>query len=245
MNALKTLKTQIIALPIFSAPQYARYRMFFVPLFVVIIASLITLLVTAPQIVKLLKTSQDLKDLEEKKQFYIQKASELENLNVEDYRNNLDTSLIALPVDKDIPGVMGELLVSLSGSGMSLLGISFSNSPPESDKLQEYSILLNVTGSEDNLRNFLERVTVAPRLIKLSSIEVSKGAGENFTIALSFATFYQILPGDIGSIDDELPKISASDTQFLADIQAKVKTFQTVANQAAVPVAGKSNPFSP
>lgn len=245
MNALKILKVQLLALPIFTSPNFAKYRMFFVPLLVVVIASLITLLVTVPQIIKLLKTSQDLKNLEEKKQFYIQKVSELENLNVDDYRKNLDTSLIALPVDKDIPGVMGELLISLSGSGMSLLGISFSNSPPESDKLQEYSILLNVTGSEDNLRNFLERVSVAPRLIKLSSIEISKGSAESFTIALSFATFYQNLPGDIGAVDDELPKITASDTQFLTDIQAKVKTFQTVANQAATPVAGKSNPFSP
>jgi Tfp pilus assembly protein PilO len=243
---LDTIKKQIAASGVMENELVAKYKILFVPILVVIFAGVIVMLVTIPQIITLLNTFKTIDELNAKKAVYQKKVADLERINVEDYRKDLDTALVALPVEKDIPGVMGELLVSLGGSGLALEGITFSNSPPESDKLQEYMVTIDVSGDEISLKSFLERVTVAPRLIKLTGIEVSRGNGTDIGASITFTTFYQALPNALGSVDEKLPVIGAGDTQILADIETKIKTFPKVTStQTGSSAQGKLDPFRP
>lgn len=247
MNGINSLKKTLTAAPIFKDEKYEKYRVFFVPALILIFAILIVVLVTIPQFFKFLDTQKTIAEFKQKEVFYNEKTSELERIDLNAYRKDLDTSLVALPVDKDIPGALGEILVSLGGSGMSLEGVSFSNSPPESDKVQEYSIILDVGGPISGLMNFLERVTLAPRLIKLTSIEVHKSIGSNINATLSFAAFYQLLPNSIGATDDPLPKISADDTQLLSDIETKIGSVPKTdkVQESSTSGVGKLDPFQP
>lgn len=243
---LNSIRKQIASSGVMENSLVVKYKVLLVPIIVVVLAGVIVVLVTIPQLVGLFNTFKTIDELNAKKVVYQKKAGELERINVEDFRKNLDTALVALPVEKDIPGVMGELLVSLGGSGLGLDGITFSNSPPESDKLQEYMITIDVSGEEQSLRSFLQRVTVAPRLIKLTGIEVSKGAVGKIGASITFTTFYQALPNAIGSVDEKLPVIGNADTQILADIETKIKTFPKVTTeQAGSSVTGKLDPFRP
>lgn len=243
---LNSIRKQIASSGVMENSLVVKYKVLLVPIIVVVLAGVIVVLVTIPQLVGLFNTFKTIDELNAKKVVYQKKAGELERINVEDFRKNLDTALVALPVEKDIPGVMGELLVSLGGSGLGLDGITFSNSPPESDKLQEYMITIDVSGEEQSLRSFLQRVTVAPRLIKLTGIEVSKGAVGQIGASITFTTFYQALPNAIGSVDEKLPVIGNADTQILADIETKIKTFPKVTTeQAGSSVTGKLDPFRP
>ena len=191
------------------------------------------------------ETFKTIDELNQKKAFYQQKAAELENLDLAGYKRDLDTALIALPVDRDIPGVTGELLVALSGSGMSLGGIQFSSSSPESEKVQEYTLRMDISGTEANLKNFLERVKIAPRIIKLSSIDAGKATSGQLSASIGFVAFYQQLPSNIGSVDEDVPQISQADIQMLADIEAKVRALPGASSETASSSSeiGKSNPF--
>lgn len=245
MKLLEPVKKQLKSLPFFADAKYEKYRLLLVPLIVLISAILISILVTIPQLYKLFNTFKTIAELEEKKLFYQKKASELKSIQVQDYRDDLNTALVALPVEKDIPGVIGEILFSLGGSGMDLSSITFSSSPAESEKVEEYTITIEASGTETGLRNFLERVTLAPRLIKLTKIQVDNGTNNKLNASIAFTTFYRTLPTNIGKIDDLVPKINQEDTQILADIEAKQKQFPKTTAETSQITTGKINPFKP
>lgn len=246
MKDLKILKKKLLSSPLMTSELVIKYKVLLVPGIVLVTSILIVVLVTIPQFFSLLQTFKTIDDLNQKKIVYQKKAADLEQIQIEDYRKDLDTALEALPVEKNIPGIIGQMLVSLGGSGLSLEGISFSNAPPESEKVQEYTITIDVSGDEIALGNFLERVTIAPRLVKLSSIEVNQGAGDNVSASLTFATFYQLLPKTAGSVDDKLPVITKSEKQMLSDIRTKVETFPQIGlQQSGEATAGKLDPFRP
>lgn len=244
MKIIETIKKRIYASPLYTDEKYAKYRLLLVPFIVLISAILISVLVTVPQILNLINTFRTINELNQKKIFYQEKAAGLAVVNVPEVRSDLDTALVALPVDKDIPGVMGEILVTLGRSGMRLNGINFSNSPEESEKVQEYTITIEASGTETSLRNFLENVSLTPRLIKLSAITVDSLTGGNINAKISFATFYQTLPKVIGSVDEKLPVIGQNETQILADIEEKKRQFPSQTQESTGSAQGKANPFS-
>lgn len=245
MESFKALKLRISTMPIFQSPLFIKYNRLIIPGIVLIIAIFILTLVTIPQVFKLIETFRTIDELNTKKVFYQKKIADLESLDLEKYRKDLETSLVALPVDRDIPGVTGELLVALSGSGMSLSGIAFSSASPESDKVQEYSLKLEVSGSEDSLKNFFERVKISPRIIKIVSLDISQGKTQTLNASLGFVTLYQALPQHIGSVDADIPTISSADSQTLVDIAAKIRTLpQVTETEASTSAVGKSDPFS-
>jgi Tfp pilus assembly protein PilO len=242
---LKLLQIKIAAMPFFNSPIFLKHSRLIVPGIVLVVALLIASLITIPQFLKLFETFRTIEELNTKKAFYQRKISELESLDIVGYRKDLETALIALPVDKDITGITGELLVALSGSGMSLGGITFGSDTPGSEKVQEYTLKMDVTGSSDNLRNFLERVKLSPRIIKLESIDVSRGKGNLLAASLGFVTLYQQLPQHIGAVDENVPQIATTDLQVLADIEAKIKSLPQISpTEASTSAIGKLDPFS-
>lgn len=243
---LKDLKEKLAASGILTSPLYLKYHQFIVPGTVLVIAILITVLVTIPQFLRLFETFNNIRNLTEKKSFFQTKVAALQAIDQVTYQKNLDTALLALPVDKNIPGVTGELLVALSNSGMNLIGITFSNSPPESEKVEEFVLKIDVTGSEESLKNFLDRVKLTPRLIKLASIEVGKAKNGTVSASVGFVTLYQQLPKNIGAVEEPIPTITKEDVQVLADIEAKAQALPRVdTNGAASGTTGKLNPFAP
>ena len=226
-----------------------QYHQFIIPGAVMVIAILISVLVTVPQFLRLFETYKSINELSDKKAFFQTKLSTLQALDQVTYQKDLDTALLALPVDKNIPGVAGELLYALSGSGMSLEGITFSNSPAESDKVEEFTLKMDVSGSEEGLNNFLERVRLTPRLIKLTSIEIGKSKNGNLTASIGLVTLYQQLPKNIGAVEEPIPTITQPDTQVLADIESKAQSLPSTDSSSQIPGnagnMGKLNPFAP
>ena len=244
MITFSELKQKITSNPFFESQFYLKHRHFIVPGIVLGIAIFISGLVTIPQIFKLFETFKTIEELSQRREFFQTKNATLSAIDVELYRDNLDTALIALPVDKDIPGVTGELLVALSASGMKLTGINFANSNSDSNKVKEFNLKFEVTGPESNLKSFLERVKLSPRIVKMTSIEASKAKSGIINASINFVTLYQELPKDIGSVEEKVPEITPADSKVLADIKDKVKDIPQITTQPGLqPVSGKINPF--
>lgn len=245
MSIIDQIKKSIVTSEFLNSPFFIKYKAFLVPLIVLIIAVVITLLVIVPQTIQLLDTFKTLGELRDKSLFYKKKEAELKSVNIDQYKKDLDTALIALPVNKDVPGIIGQLLVALSSSGMSLEGVSLSSSPAENEKVEELGIKLETGGSETSLENFLDRIKLSPRIIKLSAIQVSKTSLDKLTASVTLVTFYQLLPKDIGSIDAELPKIAKAETQVLTDIATKAQSLRQTSPEETRSTTGKLDPFAP
>lgn len=233
---------------ILSNPYYIKYNRYIVPAAVAVIALLIAVLVTIPQLLRLFETFETINKLTEQRDFYREKAASLQNMNLAEYQGDLDVALIALPVDKDIPGVTGEVLSALSGSGTSLDGITFSNTAAESEKVEEFGMRVDVSGTQDTIKNFLDRIKVTPRIIKLSSIETGTGRDGQISASIGLVTLYQQLPGNIGAVDEPLSQVSKEDAQILADIKVRARSLPTVNSSGSTSGAGplgKLNPFAP
>lgn len=242
------IKEQLENSGILTNPYYIQYNRYIIPGAVAVIALLIAVLVTVPQLFRLFETYETIGELTRQREFYREKAASLQNMNLSEYQSDLDVALIALPVDKDIPGVTGEVLSALSGSGTSLDGITFSNSPTESEKVEEFGMRVDVSGTQDTIKNFLDRIKVTPRIIKLSSIETGKGRDGQISASIGLVTLYQQLPGNIGAVDEPLSQVSKEDAQILADIKARARSIPTINSSGSSAPAGslgKLNPFAP
>ena len=185
---------------------------------VLIISLLVAGLVTIPQFLKLFETFKSIDQLNQKKASLQSKKETLLAIDLETYRKYLDTALMALPVDKNIPGVTGELLIALGASGMRLDGINFSSGQESSDKVSEYTLKFEVSGEKSNLGNLLERVKLSPRIIKMTTIEVGRGKESLIHASINFVTLHQNLPSSIGDIEEKVPELSLKDKETLADI---------------------------
>lgn len=245
MSVFSNLKEKIASSGFFNSPFYLQYHQYMVPGIVLVTGLLITSLVTIPQLFKSFETFKKIDELKAKKAFYQTKVATLEGIDLELYKRNLDTALIALPAEKNIPGVAGELLTALGSSGLSLEGITFASTPIEAGKISELSFKIEVSGSKENLTNFLDRIKLTPRIIKLTSIDISK-AGAKVNTSIGFATLYQLLPENIGSIDEVVPQITSQEIQVLTDIEAKTRSIPQITPSATGPtaVSGKLDPFS-
>lgn len=246
MKSLNDFKKNPMVVAFLKSELYIKYRIVLVPTIVLILSLTIAILVTVPQVIKLFQTYQVINDLNSKNIFYEDKITKLKKTDINTYKKNLDTALVALPVEKDIPGILGQLLVAVSSSGLSLEGISFSGASADSGVVSEYSIKMELKGTEIGLHNFLERIKVTPRLMKLNAIDLSKNENSDDLFAsVSFVTLYQPLPDSIGSVEQPLASITTEDMQVLSDIQAKINSFPKLnAGSAPGGSVGKLDPFA-
>lgn len=245
MGGLEELKVKIASSAFFKSPFYLKYHQFVIPVVVMVVAILISVLVTMPQLFKYFETRNNISELEQKKLFLEQKVARLESINLTTTRNDLDTALVALPVDKDIPGVIGQLLVALSSSGMSLDGITFSGTSIETEKVGEYTVKMEVSGSEEGLKNFLERIKLTPRSIILAGLDISKARIGKLSASVTLVTSYESLPAEIGLVEDKVPELNQVDSQILSDIQTKLRLLpQNSSTSSQLTKTGKLNPFA-
>ena len=245
MNIFKRIKQKIEVLPFFNSPFFVQHRQLVIPGLVLVVAILISVLVTIPQFLRLFETFKTIAELSEKKAFFAEKITTLKGIDEELYRKNLETALIALPVDKDVPGVTGGLLVALSSSGMSLNGINFAVNSVEGAVVSEYTLKMDISGQESDLRSFLDRIKLIPRIVKLTTLEVSKGRSETLGVTVSLVTLYQNLPENIGTVDEKVPQLTDADYVTLNEIKRKVDALpQTAVSEGSSSSStGKQNPF--
>lgn len=244
MKLIDDIKEKVQGSPLLNSPLFLRNKHLVVPGVVLILSLLILGLVTLPQFFKLFDTYKQINELSAKRSFFQEKTAKLENLDVDLYRKNLDTALIALPVDKDIPGVTGELLVALSGSGMTLEAITYAGGASDPTKISEYTLRLDITGKEADLKNFLGRVKLLPRIVKMVSLDAGKSKGM-FSVSVSFVTLYQPLPENIGTVEEKIPEITDEDAKVLADIRTKADALPQTTGGGTSTGVGKLNPFAP
>lgn len=236
MDKLKTL---------LNNPQFTKYQNLIIAGFSIIVCVLLIAFLIFPQLVNLTNTNREVAQKKEKNRLLSQKISDLEFLNTEDYKNNLNASLAVLPDDKEIPGVIGQVLSMLSSSGLALDALTFTTQGDQSATLSSYTVKLSVVGETASLRMFFDKVNKSPRLMKVSDIEVSNiGILNRAQSTIELMVYFQPLPTTIGSIEQPISLLSDKEQEVLQKVnQLGLNNVSQSTDSSSVSPVGKSDPF--
>lgn len=237
---------------------YQTYKFSIFPFIVVFSSLILIIFVIYPQASRLLTGQKTEIEILEKAKVLEAKAETLESYDPGGLSSKVGYTLASFPVDQDFTtGIT--LLQDLSArSGFAITSIAVGIAPVTGKSSQSYNIKLDLSGPENLLPIFLSSIEDSPRLMKISSLEVSARAGQLAAISLSIDILYSPIPGNFGSVDSPLPALSADDEEILTKIarvsstasiisplfqQPLQQPLQQPQDSTNLPPRGKLNPF--
>lgn len=230
---------------------YLKYRFIIWPVIVGISSILILAVVVIPQLLTYLNIKNQIGQTKDQSQNLEAKAAELQNIDGLSTQKDLKVVFTVLPTDQDIPRAIMILQDMVAGSGLSLKSTTFGYPGSSSKKTSDgSSFLLNITvsGQINLLRDFLIELQNSPRVFQVESIDVqfqkTQGAIE---AELPLSVFYQPTSGELGDLNQPLPKISDENKKLLSKLSQTVDQIDIFqdnieVSSASVPM-GKDDPF--
>lgn len=227
---------------------YIKYQPVILPAVTGIICLILLLFVVIPQFTKIQTNQKNLKQIQEKIKFYNQKAATLKNIEPKAYEDNLTATLLALPDDRDIPGIIGQIQTLLLQTDLLLDGVIFTNPSVAGSGVNNYQVKIEVTGELENIKSFISKMQESSRLVRLSQIELSSFGltATKVKASMEFTTFFQSLPQTVINLDKEVPELSNNDKQLLAKLKGSITNTPSGGTIQSPPISvivGKTDPF--
>lgn len=220
---------------------YLKYKIILWLAAAVLICFVLLIFVIIPQIQNSFLTIRALNDSEARLQNLNKKADLLERVNTADYRQNISTVLVVLPEEKDVPGALSQILFLLNSNQLKLVAVGLSPPPPAPSNLESVQLKLEVEGDIAGLKNFLTKLKVAPRLMKVTGLEVN-GSRETIQATVSLTAYYLKLVNQLGDIEKPIEPVTQAETEVLATIKNNLK--QAPSSAVISPTTtGKPDPF--
>lgn len=241
---MENIKEQINIL--LKSKVYIKYQPVILPAAAGIICLLLLLFVVIPQFAVIQTNQKNLKQIQEKIKFYKQKTASLKNIEPGLYKDNISAALLALPDDRDIPGIIGQIQAQLIQNGLLLDGITFTNPSLIGTDVNNYLVKIEITGNLEQVKAFISQMQESSRLVRLSQIQLNSfGLKEDKIQAnMEFTTFFQPLPQTVTNLDQQVPDLSDNDIRILSKLKesiAKNPYGETI--QSPSGLTGKSDPF--
>jgi Tfp pilus assembly protein PilO len=229
-----------------SNPIYQNYSLIIIPLISILGCIVIAALVTIPQVFKILDTNQKIDETRAEQLFYKTKIANLQRIDTKLYRQNLDTALIALPPDKDIPSAIGDILNLLSGSGLQLLGMSFNQTGQPIGSLENFQTRVDVLGDVNQLKKFIELSQDSSRVLKIDGIEITSSAtSDQIQATFNMLAFYQAIPVSVSvPLNQQVNLLTEADRQVLEKVEVYSRNRQVIESTASAVEVGKADPFN-
>lgn len=225
-------------------PFFVKYQVFILPTVSIGISLLLFVLVIIPQTLSFIGSFSTITDTESKITNLNKKAEILTQVDQGLYRNNINTTLIAFPAEKDIPGSISQLLFLLNSSNLKLgsMGFSGGTANQAGATLNSFQVKLEVEGSLSDVKTFVNKFKEVPRIMKVSGIELS-GRAEAVQASITLTTYYQDLVNDLGDVEKPLELVNDKETQILSQIENYTKSIPIVTTNNVSGPTGKSDPF--
>ncbi len=212
----------------------------------VALSSLIILIaVIIPQILAYFNVAGQVGEVESRASSIEAKAAELQNIDEQLYKDRLETVFTALPQDKEIPLAMVTLQDIISRSGLILDTVKLIDTPAKSSS-NSYLLSMFVAGQKESLKTFLLGLLDAPRIFKLEAISAqSVRGGIGLEAEIQVSVYYDPSSSVTSNLDQPLPKLTAEEERFLADIMAQVNSnrLPISVDNISIP-SGKADPFN-
>ncbi len=238
---------------------YSAYKLYIFPAVVVLSSLFLIGFIIVPQISKLVDNQKAVGQLSAKSKLLDSKVFALESYDEADLSKKVGITLSAFPVDKDYINILSLLQQLTAKSGFSIVSISFGEGGHKIDKVNSYTVKLQVKGSRILFQSLLSNLENSPRLVKVNSIDISSNqAAQELNAVLEIGVLYSQPPQNFGTEDSSLPEISQTDEDLLVSLSQAGEVLsqanEAVVGQEASPSAGitsfgmtspkgKSNPF--
>lgn len=226
---------------------YANYKLLIFPLVVALSSLILILLVILPQTIKLLINQRVGNDLLSRSENLEVKAETLASINEGELLQNLGYALNVYPQDRDLANVVGQVQIIAARTGFNIVSLNLGGGPltPPKGGAQSFNVTLQLTGSKALLPLLLSELENAPRLMRVSSLEISSIAiagGSGIQVSLGIDVLYSVAPPEFGTVDSPLPQLSEKEQELLVRL-AKVGSQRVGTGQVISAPRGKANPF--
>ncbi len=231
-----------------TATSVKKYQNLLFPVMAILIGLVVLGLVIIPQGLKIPETNSQIDQIRKNVNSLNQKITQLNGVNLDQYKQDLNSSLMALPEDKDIPGAMILVLNLLKNNSITLNGISFSGQEIVAGGSNQLLVKLDVAGSKDSLTNLIDQLKHSPRVMKVETLTTTTSASSTaMQILIGLDTFYQPIPKSQALDLDkpvELPSEKNRQTlQTIKEYQAQSLALTAEASSSASVPLGKVDPF--
>lgn len=243
-DSIKRIRQLILTLT--RHPLYTKYGLFIIPGVSVLTAILISLLVTLPQIFKLIENNNQLNEIKQTITARQAKIAALEQVDLDEYKNNLDNVLYTLPSDKEIASAMNSVLELLSASALRMDNFTLGNNLPTSSGAEAYVVSLEVSGTIGQVKDLITISSAAPRLIKINGIDLTSSSGGNVQIGLDVLVFYSPLNALKTSPDTKITLLTDDEKKLLTQIEERIKPLKNSPSEttSVESPSGKDDPFN-
>lgn len=221
---------------------YRKYKLIIWPIIVGVSSIAILVLVIIPQLFAYLSTRTKINEIESKSTHLEVKAADLEQLDEESTRQNLEVVFSILPKDPDVPDAMLALHDVISRSGLILRNTTY-RTVAKSDKKENFLLSVGVAGQMTSIRDFLIQLQESSRLFQLESITARFQRGMTLVEAdLPIAVYFDTSAQMAGDFGQNVPKLTEKEEQLLAKLVRVVKQTAVAEDVSSVPY-GKIDPF--
>lgn len=218
---------------------YAKYKLIVYPLTLTLAGLVLIILVIIPQIKLFIDSQATLNSEQARTKTLEVKAQELSSINPDDLTQKLTVAIAALPTDKDYGSIIGLIQRIAANSNVTISSLTLA--PIAGEKTPGFAVNVDVLGLKPSIDQMISSIDQSSRVMKVASIDISSSKASTIEAGLIINVFYAPAPAALGSVDSELPKLSAQDEAILATLASSQTT--TPSNVSQLLPRGKANPF--
>jgi Tfp pilus assembly protein PilO len=225
---------------------YQRYKIVIFPVLVGVLSVVIGYTIIYHQISLYISGNDEISRLKDRITRLTTKAQTLSSLDTSNLQTELDTSLTALPADKDLANLIGLIQSQAAVNNVILVTASVGQTGGDPKaKFNPFILTLEVGGSTVNFRNFVNSLEKTPRVMRVATLNVSPSIASSAASATTAVElYYAPTPSEVGAIDAPVPTISQSEQDILDNLSSESTVVPTVGGAPVDSVPqGKANPF--
>lgn len=230
--------------------ELSKHRSYLFPGVVVILILVSAMTILKPKLNDLLETRRGLAKQKQELAQLTQKVALLEGYDQNELNTRVNQILKVLPTEKDGPLILATVRSLVADYDLELesLNVEVGEIATEAaepkrkeELLPSLSIKLSVTGSLDNLYNFLEAVESTTPLMMIDLVSVNR-EGTTIESSIQLSTYYLAAPKDIGKAGRQITPITSEEEE----VYQKLSRYQSPSVGTSLPYvgSGKENPFT-
>lgn len=172
---------------------FNKYKMFLMPLVIILICIIVFFSFIVPQIQELSSMNDEVKAVKEKILILRQNLNLLSNLNSDNQNIMLQKVSKALPMEKDFIGVLNAVSNASINAGVKLDDFSFavgdlSTKSTQVNAIPSFKLVVTVDGGIDGARRFLDGLSESSPISEVQTVDISNSSS---TVAISF--YYRVV----------------------------------------------------
>lgn len=202
----------------------------------------ILLFVLIPQFQEYFKVNELIQETEVKTQNLSTKSQILRQVSEEEYTQSLKTALLSLPVEKDYITALSQVQTLADEANVQLTGISILDIPSPGAGEQNFQIKIVTSSNIESIKQFISLINQAPRVMKVSGIELTGGKNaSSYQSQLTVTSYYTPLVKEAISLDKPIIALSDQEISLLDNLTKEVTALPDFSSSSNV--ATKPDPF--